>query len=804
MNEAETRAELIDPKLVENGWDPKSNAEVKVHREFIITDGKIQATGGRGKKIIADYVLSYKGRKIAVIEAKSNDLAVGEGVAQAKEYALKLKLEEAYAANGKEIYYIDLENAHEGLVEDFHEPDVLYNKLFPVKTEPGSEVVALWKEKFALQPYEDKGGTKPPRFYQEIAIEKTMDAIAEKQKRILLTLATGTGKTNIAFQIAWKLFHNRWNLSSINSDTDYNSRRPRILFLADRNILANQAFNDFSAFPEDALVRIKPSEIKKKGIVPTNGSIFFTIFQTFMSGASTSSAAANESMTEPVEGRGDNKPKYYFGQYPPDYFDFIIIDECHRGGANDESSWRGILEYFAPAVQIGLTATPKRKENVDTYKYFGEPVYIYSLKDGINDGFLTPFKVKKIQTSLDEYTYTSDDNVMEGDIEEGKTYTEKDFNKTIEIKAREAKRVKIFMDLINQNEKTLVFCATQEHAALVRDLINQYKTSKNPLYCVRVTANDGEQGEEYLRDFQDNEKSIPTILTTSQKLSTGVDARNIRNIVLMRPVNNIVEFKQIVGRGTRLFDGKYFFTIYDFVNASERFKDPEWDGEPEDPGVYDPPTAKPDVVKDPPAEEEDKEKRKKIKIKLRNGKEQEISHMVTTTFISPDGKPMSLQEFLNSLFGKLPDLFNSEEELRNLWCNPITRKALLEELKDAGFGLDELMQLQKVIDAENSDLFDVLEYVSFSIQPITREKRVADARKKIFNLLNEKQKEFIEFVLSKYIETGVEELDQEKLPHLLELKYNAISDAAESLGGVPEIRSLFIEFQKHLYNRVVA
>jgi len=342
-----------------------------------------------------------------------------------------------------------------------------------------------------------------------------MDAIAEKKNRILLTLATGTGKTNIAFQISWKLFYNRWNLKFDGT------RRPRILFLADRNILADQAYNDFSAFPEDAMVRIKPGEIRKKGSVPTNGSIFFTIFQTFMSGP-------------------NNTP--YFGEYPADFFDFIIIDECHRGGANDEGTWRGILEYFSPAVQIGLTATPKRKRNVDTYKYFGEPVYIYSLKDGINDGFLTPFKVKQIKTSLDEYTYESDDNVIEGEIEEGKTYREADFNKIIEIKAREEKRVKLFMDLINQSEKTIVFCATQDHAAAVRDLINQYKKSKDPNYCVRVTANDGELGEQYLREFKDNEKTIPTILTTSQKLSTGVDARNIRNIVLLRLVNNIVEF----------------------------------------------------------------------------------------------------------------------------------------------------------------------------------------------------------------------------------------------------------------------
>jgi len=775
MNEAETRAELIDPKLKEDGWDSKTDPDVKVYREYIIAPGKIKASGGRAKPVIADYVLAYKNRKLAVVEAKSDECEVGEGVAQAKDYAEKLKLDDTYATNGLEIYHIDMDSAKEGLVNNFHSPRELYGKVVPVKN--------TWQETFDEVPEETKGGTMGGRFYQEIAVESALDAIAQKKHRILLTLATGTGKTFIAFQIAWKLFHTRWNL---NYD---GKRRPRILFLADRNILADQAFNAFSAFPEDALVRIKPSEIRKKGRVPTNGSIFFTIFQTFMSGTDK-----------------DGNPVPYFGEYPPDYFDLIVIDECHRGGANDESTWRSILEYFQPAVQIGLTATPKRNENVDTYKYFGNPVYIYSLKDGINDGFLTPFKVKRITSNLDEYTYQPDDKIVEGEIEEGRVYTEADFNRIIEIKEREQRRVKTFMDLIDQKEKTIVFCATQEHAAAVRDLINQYKKSRDPNYCVRVTANDGELGEQYLRDFQDNERSIPTILTTSQKLSTGVDARNVRNIVLLRPVNNIVEFKQIVGRGTRLFEGKNFFTIYDFVNASERFKDPEWDGEPIEPIETDP---RPYTEPTEPKPYEDGgdggyEPKTRIKIKLGKGREHTIEHSIATTFIGPDGKPMSVQEFLNSLFGKLPDLFESEDELRRIWSNPLTRKSLLEKLAEAGFGLDELHTLQKIVDAEKSDLFDVLEFIAFAAKPITREERVAKAQSNIFTMLEPAQKEFLEFVLTKYIGTGVEELDGEKLPDLLELKYHAISDAAEKLGGVSKIRELFLGFQKHLYNTEIA
>ncbi|TCJ17069.1 DEAD/DEAH box helicase [Flaviaesturariibacter flavus] len=779
MNEAETRAELIDPQLKEAGWDSKADPEVKVHREYHLTAGKIRAGGGREKPLIADYLLAYRGRKLAVVEAKSDERVVGEGVAQAKAYALKLQLDNAYAANGKEIYYINLDSPHEGTVPDFHSPQQLWDKAFPTTND--------WQDKFDEQPAEDKGGTMGGRFYQELAVERALDAIAQRKDRILLTLATGTGKTFIAFQIAWKLFHTRWN-------RQYDgARRPRILFLADRNILANQAFNAFSAFPEDALVRIKPNEIKKQGRVPINGALFFTIFQTFMSGKDK-----------------EGNPVPYFGQYPPDYFDLIIVDECHRGGANDESTWRAILEYFAPAVQIGLTATPKRTINADTYKYFGEPVFIYSLKDGINDGFLTPFKVKQIRTSLDEYTYTSDDNIVEGEIEEGKTYTEKDFNRTIEIVARERKRVEIFMGLIDRKEKAIIFCATQEHAALVRDLINQVARNPNLLYCVRVTANDGELGEGYLRDFQDNEKNIPTILTTSQKLSTGVDARNVRNIVLLRPVNNIVEFKQIVGRGTRLFDGKNFFTIYDFVNASERFNDPEWDGEPIEPVEIDP-KPKPDPVEpepngveDPPGGYEPVPRPKKVKVKLANGKEVQISHQVSTTFMGPDGKPMSVQEFLNSLYGKLPELFKSEEELRRIWSNPMTRKVLLGRLAEAGFDRDAFASLQKAIDAEHSDIFDVLEFISYSRTPITREERATAAKTNIHALLSPEQREFIDFVLHQYVQAGVDELDQEQLPHLLELKYNEVSEAAERLGGVARIRELFVGFQKELYSNRTA
>ena len=796
MNEAETRAEHIDPALAAAGWGVVDDSRIR--REYPITLGRLEGCGRRGKPLTADYVLIYRNTKLAVVEAKAWDEPLTQGVAQAKNYAGKLAIRFTYATNGQGIYSIDMQEGTEGELPCYPTPDELWNLTFAEQN--------AWRDRFAAVPFPDKSGSWEIRFYQEIAVNRVLERIAAGKDRILLTLATGTGKTSIAFQIAWKLFQSRWNLSGAPS------RRPRILFLADRNTLATQAYNDFTsfaAFSEDALTRVKPEDIRKKGRVPKNASLFFTIFQTFMSG--------------PPK---DGNPSPYFGEYPSDFFDFIVIDECHRGGANDESNWRGIMDYFAPAVQLGLTATPKRKDNIDTYAYFGEPVYIYSLKEGINDGFLTPFKVKQISTTLDEYVYTPDDKLIEGEVETGKLYKETDFNKIIEIKEREAHRVKLFMEQINQQEKTLVFCATQYHALAVRDLINQMKTSKDPNYCQRVTADDAELGEQHLRDFQDNEKTIPTILTTSQKLSTGVDARNIRNIVLMRPINTMIEFKQIIGRGTRLYDGKDYFTIYDFVKAHHHFSDPEWDGEPLDPEACPTCGARPCVcVVEPPGPcavcgerpcvcpREPCPKcgqrpcvcKKKAKVKLADGKARTIQHMMCTTFWHPDGTPMSAQQFMEMLFGKLPDFFKDEDELRAIWSAPDTRKRLLQGLAEKGFGHEQLTEMQKIIDAEKSDLFDVLAYVAYALPPLTREERAAGAKMIISTHFNTKQQVFLDFVLAHYVNVGVDELEQEKLTPLLRLKYhNSIADAVADLGRPDEIGQVFSGFQKYLYQQQAA
>jgi type I restriction enzyme R subunit len=767
-NEAETRAELIDPVLSAAGWGQVENS--RVAREYVIAPGRILGAGRPQKKLILDYLMLYRNRKLAVVEAKSEDKPLTEGLGQAKQYAEKLGVRFAYSTNGKGFYEVDMQTGVEGEVSAVPSPEALWERTFANASVLETELTDV--------PFESNGGAFGGRYYQDIAVEKVLAAIADGKDRVLLTLATGTGKTFVAFQIVWKLFQSRWTKDGSKV------RRPRILFLADRNILANQAFNAFGAFPDDALVRISPADIAKKGAVPKNGSVFFTIFQTFMSGR---------------DELGNEAP--YFGEYPPDFFDFIVVDECHRGGARDESSWRGILEYFSGAVQLGLTATPRRTENVDTYNYFGDPVYSYALKEGINDGYLTPFRVRQFLTNFDEYQYSPEDRVIAGEVDENHVYKEKDFNKRIVILAREAARVKVFMDLINPYEKTLVFCNDQEHALMVRDLINKYKKVPDPNYCHRVTADEGAIGDQHLADFQDNEKSIPVILTTSQKLSTGVDALNIRNIVLLRTINSMVEFKQIIGRGTRLFEDKEYFTIYDFVKAHHLFSDPEWDGDPV-------PPEEPDEPKTPKAPGPDKppvERPEKIRIELGAGKVREFNFTMTTTFWGPNGNQLTVEQFLKNLFGELPSFYKNEADLRRIWSDPLTRSELLTKLGEQGFSLVDLGKIQELISATESDLYDVLAYISFAAPKKTREKRASGARRRVAMQFSDRTRDFIDFVLDHYVTEGVEELDPLKLPQLLELKYGGIQDALREIGSSADnVRDAFISFQKFLYEETAA
>lgn len=771
MNESDTRLHKIDPKLKAAGWGVLDGSRITT--EYTFTRGKISQTQ-KGKPKRADYVLIYKGVKLAIVEAKSDELSYAEGVTQAKEYADMLSIRFTYATNGNQIWEIDRQTLEEHFVEAYPSPEELWERTYGDVDE--------WRDKFNSQPYYDNG-IKQPRYYQETAVRKVLEGIAKGEKRILLTLATGTGKTFIAFQIAYKLFETRWNLRRTNT-------RPKILFLADRNVLANQAKNDFGGFKKDAMVRIKPGSVAKNGQVPTNGSVFFTIFQTFMCGP-------------------DDSP--YFGQYPKDFFDLIIIDECHRGGAKDESNWRGILEYFEPAVQLGLTATPRVDQNVNTYTYFTYHAYEYSLKQGIEDGFLTPFRHINMKSNIDEYIYSPDDEIVSGSVEQGKVYKEEDFyHGDIKIRQRDEARVKEFLSGIGETEKTLVFCATQAHAAEVRDMINALRKKKG--YCQRVTANDGSTGEEYLADFQDNEMTIPTVLTTSEKLSTGVDARNVRHIVLMRPVNSMIEFKQIIGRGTRIYEGKYYFTIWDFVHAYEKYSQPDWDGEPVCPKCGNnpctcAPRATRDValpremgscVQDDIPEPEPDDPKEKLEIVLSDHRVRRIRFINDIMFWGADGKPISTQKFIEELFGRLPDFFSSSEDLHKIWADPETREALLDKMNEAGYGKDILRDIRRLIDAENCDLLDVLEYIAYATTPIERKER-AQRLMDYTRTLNDVQKQFVEYLTMAYIQSGIDELRMDKLKTLLELKFGSVGEGINALGGIPIARQTFKDFQYHLY-----
>jgi len=751
LSEADTRAQLIDKQLSSVGWETGDN--VLVRREYPISIGKIVGENKRSERLSADYVLFYNNVKLGIVEAKKSSRSYTDGVTQAKKYAELLNVRFTYATNGHKIYQIDMETGKEGEIDAYPSPEELWAMTYQKDNE-------LFNALSSIPMNVD--GQFQARYYQENAVNAVIKALSEGRKRILLTLATGTGKTCIAFQIVWKLMKARWNTVKIGD------RLPRILFLADRNILADQAFNAFGAFPQEALVRIKPSSIRKNGRLPDAQSIFFTIFQTFMSGETP-----------------------HFGQYPKDFFDFVIIDEYHRGGANDESNWREILKYFDSAVQLGLTATPKRKDNVDTYKYFGNPVYTYSLKQAINDGYLTPFRVRNITTNFGTYKYQAGDTV-EGELDPNKTYEEPDFNHKVELKEKELLRVKDFMSEIDQHDKTLVFCATQRHAGVIRDLINQVKTvSKNVHYCERVTADDGEDGERFLRQFQDTEKTIPTILTTSEKLSTGVDAIQVKNIVLLRPVNSMIEFKQIVGRGTRLCDGKAYFTIYDYVNASKNFEDPEWDGPVEYVGKHKPKNMPHSVGPSNP----------KPPTIVTLGKDREVKIIAkSTTFFDPEtGKPISANDFIQRLVGKLPGFFKSEEELRKIWSDPMTRKGLLQRLAEQGYDKKALTGIQKVLNAEDKDVFDVLQFIAYNTDMKSRAERAKECMEYVADTYNARQASFIEFVLEQYKKNGVNELSDERVGKLITLKYGSPIDARRELGEMKQIRTIFCNFQHYLY-----
>lgn len=777
-SEHDTRAKFIDPQLKKTAWDESS-----IIREYYFTDGRKLSGNKRGERLFVDYLLRYKNVPLAIIEAKRYDKNPTEGLQQAINYAEKLKVDFVYSTNGRQIYEFNLTAGKGNYIDEYPTPDNLYKKYF---TQSNSIREKLFSTPFYLT------GEFKLRYYQEIAVKRVIEAIADDEKRILLTLATGTGKTFIAFQIVYKLFTARWNVDKI-------ERRPRILFLADRNILADQAINTFNPLEKD-LIKINGDEIRSRnGKVPTNANIFFAIYQ----------AIAEK---ENIGG--------YYKQYPHDFFDLVIIDECHRGSANENGSWRDILDYFSTAVHLGLTATPKRSDNVNTYKYFGKPVYEYSLKEGINDGFLTPYKVKRIRTNIDEYIPTKDDIVLSGEIED-RIYNLSDFETKIIVEDRTNLIAQAILKNIREMDKTIVFCVNQEHALTMRDAINKYKNIRDPHYCVRVTSDEGDIGKRLLERFQDNDKDIPTVITSSQMLTTGVDARNVRNIVLVRMINSMVEFKQIVGRGTRVYDNKDFFTIIDFTGATNLFYDDKWDGLPDDeeeddiiinggedeiPTPLDP-YPEPDNPGFPVDEADDWEfepeiPKEKIVVKLSNGRKVRVTD-VEIRYVGDDGRPLSVSEFLEKLINFLPNLFQSEKQLRELWSKPESREELLTKLGQTGFDDEQIETLQKMFEAEDSDIFDLLAYLSYSKDLMTRQHRAEATknRKEFFlNYQNEKAKDFLYFVLDRYKKDGIEELKRDKLSELIYLNgLGTTQDASKVFGNANNLINAFYRLQEVMY-----
>ena len=762
LNEANTRKQLIDRALESVGWKDEY-----LNCEYAFTDGKKTPGGGKGNQCSVDYLLQYNNTNVGLIEAKRESLPITEGLQQAQGYGSKLGVRFVYASNGHGIFEYDMDSDTGKEIDSFPTPEELYQRV------QGSnpQKVKMLKEPLIQE------GVMIPRYYQKLAVQRAIGAIADGSKRVLLTLATGTGKTFIAYQIVRKLLNLKWRV-------DGKEQQPKVLFLADRNILVDQAINTFNNI-EGQIVKVDGNEIRQRnGVVPSAANVYFAIYQAITGGAN------NDEILE------------YYKQYPKDFFDIVIIDECHRGSANDEGSWRRVLEHFEDAVHLGLTATPKRDDNVDTYDYFGKPVYEYSLKEGINDGFLTPYKVKRVRTNLDEYVFKSGDNVKQGELEK-QQYHQNEFNRTIIIPERIDKIAQNLLDLINPMDKTIVFCVDQEHALRMRDAINRHKTVRDMDYCVRVTSDEKQRGRDKLEQFQDNDKDIPVILTSSQMLTTGVDARNVRNIVLARNINSMVEFKQIVGRGTRIFEGKDYFTIIDYTGATNNFYDEEWDGVAEDQEQITKPIKKttpntPKVSEPNP----DYKKKEKVIVKLAHGRTVDIID-IDTRYVGADGTPLNAEEFLKQLVGSLPSLYKDVEQLRTIWKNPSERAILFTELENAGFGSNNLKDLKSMMNAEDSDIFDVLAYLSFNTPMKTRKERVSrvNNNEQVFAVYSDyKAIDFLKFVLERYEADGVEELGEDKIGDLIKLSdLGSIQDAKNVFGGLPQLKQAYYQLQENIY-----
>ncbi|HHT6923075.1 EcoAI/FtnUII family type I restriction enzme subunit R [Campylobacter coli] len=765
-SEDDTRVKFIDAKLYDSSWN-----EENIKRNYYFTDGRKLLGGKRAQRKFADYLLRYEGNNLAIIEAKKFSKDPLDGLSQGIEYAKILNVPFVYSSNGEKIYEYDMRSHSGKYIDKFPSPKELFDRIFGNLKE--------WQYRLLTQKsmYIPQ---KELRYYQKIAIDKVIEAIINNKNRILLTLATGTGKTTIAFNLCYRLLEARWNKE--NKD-----QKPKILFLCDRVSLRDQALGEFNPIESDCKA-ISAEEIKKNdGKIITNANIFFGIYQ---------SLAANSKEQENTQEEQESK---FYLQYPKDFFDLIIIDECHRGGANEEGSWRAVLEYFSYATQLGLTATPKKEENIDTYEYFGESVYDYSLKSGIEDGFLTPYKVKLIKTTLsDGYTYNPDD-LIQGELEKG-FYKQSEFERNIFLPNYNDFIAKKILELINPMDKTIIFCANQAHANEVKRAIDKYKSVKRDDYCVRVTSDEGKIGLDYLKLFQDNDKSYPVILTSSKMLTTGVDAKNVRNIVLLANIGSMVEFKQIIGRGTRVYEGKDFFTIIDFVGATKLFYDPKWDGEQvKDEDKED----KSEIWGKQNKNESDKtketESKKAITVHLKGTKLKVLD--INTSYLGSNGKPLSTKEFLEFLIGKLAEYYDDEVKLREIWSKQETRLNFLKTLEKDGVDENALKDLGEIFDKKDCDIYDVLAHLSFNTEIKTRQERVLQVEKSEFlkRFQKEKALKFIEFLLGRYQQYGIKDFDEGLAP-LIELSsLGNVKEIVSEFGGVENLKQSVDDLQRELY-----
>jgi type I restriction enzyme R subunit len=790
MNEADTCRKYVVPKLQAAGWEnePHSLTEQKY-----FTDGRILIVGNKARRQRqkkADYLLRYtRDFPIAVVEAKAAYKAPGDGLQQAKDYATVLGLNFAFATNGHGIVEFDFLTGLERELEQFPAPGDLWARL------RGGENISDDAEEHLLTPGYTVLG-KTPRYYQEIAINRALQAIVQGQKRVLLTMATGTGKTFVAFQICWKLWSGRWN-----STGDY--RKPRILFLADRNILVDDPYAKMFAPFGDARAKIEGGNAVK------SREMYFSIYQAL---------AADE-----------RRPGLY-KEYAKDFFDLIVIDECHRGSSRDESSWREILEYFAPAYQLGMTATPLREESRDTYDYFGDAIFQYSLKQGIDDGFLAPYRVHRVITTYDAAGWRPNAGETDrlGREIPDREYTTKDFERVVSLRARTeaiAHHLTEFLKSTDRYGKTIVFCVDQEHADEMRRLLSNLNADIVQLhadYVCRVTADEGDVGRGHLSRFQELETQTPTILTTSQLLTTGVDAPTVKNVVLVRVVGSMSEFKQIIGRGTRVRDdyGKLFFNILDYTgSATTLFADPDFDGDParvteeeiDDKGKRKPETYKvnesdPRPLSERPgppfrvgsASADDEDDGEPRKFYFDGGQVKVAAHLVYE--LDPDGRQLRVVHFIDYTAERVRNLFPTAAELRDAWADPEKRADIIDRLAERGIDFDELT---KVTGQPDADPFDLLCHVAYSAPLRTRRERADHVRKERRAFLEKHAgmaRQILEELLEKYAEHGTAQF---VLPDVLQVPpisdHGNVMEIARHFGGADKLREAIHELQTLLY-----